>query len=331
MSQTSFEFKADANDSSPLYMQIARKLSDDVHNGRYQVDQALPSERVLSELLNVSRVTARKAIDQLVDQGLVVRRRGSGNYIAPRIEQPLSNLTSFSEQLQQRGHIPGSRWLKRAIVTPTPEEQLSLGLSPYSKVARLERLRLADDVVMAYEVSVLPQTVLNDPNAVGNSLYQYLDSIGQSPARALQHIRAMNASAELAKQLGVPEGQAVLYITRIAYLESGEAMELTHSYCHSDHYDFVAEMRRATSSTAGRSNGDWRRTLAICVRAWRMSSWSAMPPMQTRIACGGGPSTAKASLGTTPMPVARRCAVNASRSHCSGNFIHRWNASGAEA
>lgn len=245
MSQTSVEFKADEKDNSPLYMQIARKLSDDVHNGRYQVDQALPSERTLSELLNVSRVTARKAIDQLVDQGLVVRRRGSGNYIAPRIEQPLSNLTSFSEQLQQRGHQPGSRWLRRAIVTPSPDEQLSLGLSPYSKVARLERLRLADDVVMAYEVSVLPQTILADPEAVGASLYQYLDSIGKAPVRALQHIRAMNATADLARQLGVSVGQALLYITRIAYLETGEAMELTHSYCHSDHYDFVAEMRRA--------------------------------------------------------------------------------------
>lgn len=246
MSQTSVEFHADVSDNSPLYMQIARKLSDDVRNGRYQVDQALPSERTLSELLNVSRVTARKAIDQLVDQGLVVRRRGSGNYIAPRIEQPLSNLTSFSEQLQQRGYTPKSRWLSRAIVTASADEQMSLALSPSSKVARLERLRMADDVVMAYEVSVLPQTVLNDPNAVGASLYQYLESIGQAPVRALQHIRAMNASAELARQLGVPEGQAVLYITRIAYLESGEAMELTHSYCHSDHYDFVAEMRRAT-------------------------------------------------------------------------------------
>jgi len=65
------------------------------------------------------------------------------------------------------------------------------------------------------------------------------------PMRALQHIRAMNASAELARQLEVPEGQAVLFITRIAYLESGQAIELTHSYCRSDHYDFVAEMRRA--------------------------------------------------------------------------------------
>ncbi len=155
-------------DTSPLYMQIARKLTDDVRAGRYQVDQALPSERTLSEQLNVSRVTARKAIDQLVEQGLVVRRRGSGNYIAPRIEQPLSDLSSFSEQLQQRGYTPGSRWLKRDIVIASADEQMSLGLSPNTKVARLERLRLAD----------------------------------------------------------------------------GRAVELTHSYCRSDYYDFVAEMRR---------------------------------------------------------------------------------------
>jgi GntR family transcriptional regulator len=175
----------------------------------------------------------------------VVRRRGSGNYIAPRIEQPLSNLTSFSEQLQQRGYTPKSRWLKRAIVTASADEQMSLALSPSSKVARLERLRMADDVVMAYEVSVLPQHIVPKPEAIGDSLYAYLESTGKAPARALQHIRAMNAPAELAQQLEVPEGQAVLFITRIAYLESGEAVELTHSYCRSDHYDFVAEMRRA--------------------------------------------------------------------------------------
>ncbi|HEX8602583.1 MAG TPA: GntR family transcriptional regulator, partial [Pseudoduganella sp.] len=210
--------KSDAakRDSSPLYMQIARKLTDDVRAGRYQVDQALPSERTLSEQLNVSRVTARKAIDQLVEQGLVVRRRGSGNYIAPRIEQPLSNLSSFSEQLQQRGYKPGSRWLRRGIVIAGADEQMSLGLSPNTRVARLERLRYADDVAMAYEVSVLPATVVPDPDAIGDSLYQFLERIGKPPVRALQHIRAMNASAELARQLDVAEGMAVLFITRIA-------------------------------------------------------------------------------------------------------------------
>ena len=244
MSDTSTDFKSDQNDNSPLYMQVARKLIADVREGRYQVDQALPSERLLSEQLDVSRVTARKAIDQLVGQGLVVRRRGSGNYVAPRIEQPLSNLSSFSEQLQQRGYRPGSQWLSRTVGVAAADEQLSLGLSPNARVARLERLRMADDIVMAYEVSVIPVTVLANPEAVGNSLYEHLAQTGHMPVRALQHIRAMNASATLAGQLGVPVGQAVLYITRVGYLESGVAVELTHSYCRSDHYDFVAEMRR---------------------------------------------------------------------------------------
>jgi GntR family transcriptional regulator len=244
MSISSNSFQIDHNDNSPLYLQVARKLIKDVRDGRYQVDQALPSERVLSEQLDVSRVTARKAIDQLVDQGLVVRRRGSGNYIAPRIEQPLSNLSSFSEQLQQRGYQPGSRWLRREVVLADTDEQLSLGLPTNTRVARLERLRLADDVVMAYEVSVIPASVLPRPDGVSGSLYQHLDQTGHMPVRALQHIRALNAPARLAGQLGVAEGQAVLFITRVGYLESGMAVELTHSYCRSDHYDFVAEMRR---------------------------------------------------------------------------------------
>jgi GntR family transcriptional regulator len=239
------DFKQNQADSSPLYVQIARKLTKDMRDGRYQVDQALPSERSLSEQLDVSRVTARKAIDQLVDQGLVVRKRGSGNYVAPRIEQPLSNLSSFSEQLEQRGYRPGSKWLKRALVAAAAEEQLSLGLSPDSRVARLERLRLADGVVMAYEVSVIPASLLPAPDEVGASLYEHLNKTGCMPVRALQHIRAMNAGAELASQLGVPIGQAVLYITRVGYAESGQPVELTHSYCLSDHYDFVAEMRRS--------------------------------------------------------------------------------------
>ena len=199
------DFRLDLDDNSPLYMQLARKLARDVREGRYQADQALPSERVLSEQLDVSRVTARKAIDQLVEQGLVVRRRGSGNYIAPRIEQPLSNLSSFSEQLQQRGYVPRSKWLRRELVVADADAQLALGLSPGSKVARLERLRLADDIVMAYEVSLLPATIVPQPEQVDASLYAHLSTGGNLPVRALQHLRAMNADAALAARLEVPE------------------------------------------------------------------------------------------------------------------------------
>ena len=237
-------FEPDTHDSSPIYMQLARRLAQLIREGHYKPDEALPSERLLAETLNVSRVTARSAIDQLVSQSLIVRKRGSGNYIAPMLEQPLSQLTSFSEELLRRGYTPSSRWLERKIDVAMTDEQLSLGLSTGEKVVRLERLRLADNVIMAYEVSVLPQSIVADPMLIGNSLYEYLDSVQQTPVRALQHIRALNAQPRLAEQLGIPDRQAVLFITRIGYLESGQAVELTHSYCRSDYYDFVAEMRR---------------------------------------------------------------------------------------
>ena len=199
---------------------------------------------MLSESLDLSRVTARKAIDRLVEQGLIIRKRGSGNYIAPRLEQPLSRLTSFSEELQQRGFKPSSRWLTRGFTLAAPDEQLSLGLTTGERVARLERLRLADTVVMAYEVSILPETALPDPTVVESSLYKHLSAAGNAPVRALQHIRAINADPKLAALLEVPVGQAVLFITRVGYLDGGQPVELTHSYCRSDYYDFVAEMRR---------------------------------------------------------------------------------------
>ncbi|MFY7863732.1 GntR family transcriptional regulator [Roseateles sp.] len=244
MSTMAFQFKADPDAASPLYMQLAHKLAQAIRQGEYHADEALPSERVLSETLELSRVTARKAIDRLVEQGLIIRKRGSGNYIAPKLEQPLSRLTSFSEELHQRGFKPSSRWLTRGFTPAAPDEQLSLGLGTGERVARLERLRLADSVVMNYEVTVMPEAVLPDPQAVQASLYEHLATLGVAPVRALQHIRAINADSKLAGLLEVPVGQAVLFITRVGYLESGHAVELTHSYCRSDYYDFVAEMRR---------------------------------------------------------------------------------------
>lgn len=239
-----FDFKPDPNAASPLYMQLAQSLAQAIRDGIFHADEALPSERVLAEQLELSRVTARKAIDRLVEQGLIIRKRGSGNYIAPKLEQPLTRLTSFSEELHQRGFVPSSRWLLRGFTPAAPDEQLSLELKSGERVARLERLRLADAVVMAYEVSVLPESVLPDPQAVEASLYEHLAKAGGAPVRALQHLRAINADAKQAMLLEVPVGQAVLFITRVGFLESGQAIELTHSYCRSDYYDFVAEMKR---------------------------------------------------------------------------------------
>ena len=209
--------------ATPLYLQLARNLEAAIHAGIWKAEQALPSERSLSEQLGLSRVTARKALEVLFEQGLIRRSQGSGTFITPRLEQPLSRLSSFSEMLRLKGFVPSSQWLDREITPPTHEELIRLALSPTDKVARLKRLRKADDTVMAYE---------------------HLDRIGKPVVRALQHIQAVNASAEFAALVGIEAGTAMLLMTRVGYLEDNTPIEVTDTYCRNDYYDFVAELRR---------------------------------------------------------------------------------------
>ncbi|MGR4069037.1 GntR family transcriptional regulator [Halomonas sp. LR3S48] len=230
--------------ATPLYQQLARQLEQAIETGAWQAGEALPSERSLAETLAVSRITARKALDRLAELGLIRRSRGSGTFIAPRLNQSLTRLVSFTEMLTQRGFTPSSHWLSRSLATPSAEESMRLGLGADARVARLRRLRLADDVVMAVEESCLPASVLPDPMAVETSLYAVMEAAGKPVMRALQHVTAINADAELAALAEVPSGQALLKITRLGYLGDGTAAELTITYCRTDYYDFMVELTR---------------------------------------------------------------------------------------
>jgi GntR family transcriptional regulator len=234
----------DPQDQTPLYLQVRKVLLNAIKRGVFQAEDALPSERTLSEMIGISRVTARKAIDALAGEGVIVRKHGSGNYIAPMLEQPLSRLTSFTEELKQRGFKPTSHWLSREIVRALPDELLTFGLSPGAKVVRLERVRLANDVPMAFESSVLPLAFVPKPETLQDSLYASLAKYGFLPSRALQHIRASNASARHAQLLAIAEGLALMDVTRISYLDDGRVVEVTQTLCRNDYYDFVVELRR---------------------------------------------------------------------------------------
>lgn len=100
--------RPDESLSTPLYLQLARSLEAAIHAGHWRAEEALPSEHHLSEHLGLSRVTARKALEVLLEQGLVHRIQGSGTFITPRLEQPLSRLSSFSEMLRLKGFTPSS-------------------------------------------------------------------------------------------------------------------------------------------------------------------------------------------------------------------------------
>jgi GntR family transcriptional regulator len=97
---------------------------------------------------------------------------------------------------------------------------------------------------MAVENSTFPASLIPDPLAVGDSLYSFLDQRGLSIVRALQHFRAVNASDEIAQQMGIAPHDALLLITRVGYTADQRAIELTDTYCRNDYYDFVAELRK---------------------------------------------------------------------------------------
>ena len=178
--------------------------------------------------------------------GLVEQKQGSGSLIAEpvqRVEQSLSRLTSFTEDMQFRGIKTTSRWLNRAISAPSPEEIMNLAISTSETVSRIDRLRFANDIPMAIERATLPNSILKDPLNVEISLYETLEKVGKKPVRAIQHLKATNIKKEDAILLKCDEGTACLNVTRLSFLRSGEVVEFTKSVYRGDAYDFVAELR----------------------------------------------------------------------------------------
>ena len=226
----------------PLYQQLQRRLRDAIENRIVGPDDALPPERDLAEELAVSRITVRKAIDGLVDEGLLVRRQGSGTFVSNRVEKNFSKLTSFSEDMRARGRKPRSVWLNRAPGTVTPEESLPLRSSPGTPVYRFSRIRYADEVPMALEYATVLAFCLPSIDAVESSLYEALERTGNRPVRALQRLRAVLFTAEQAKLLKAQEHDAGLLVERLGFLKDGRAVEFSQSYYRGDIYDFVAEL-----------------------------------------------------------------------------------------
>jgi GntR family transcriptional regulator len=232
----------DPSNSQPLYQQLQRAIRDAIESHVLSPDDALPPERQIATELAVSRITVRKAIDGLVEEGLLVRRQGSGNFVASRIEKNFAKLTSFSEDMRSRGRTPRSVWLKRAGGQVTPEEALTLRLSPGTPVYRFHRLRFADDTPMCLEFATIAGVALPSLDAVANSLYEALERAGNRPVRALQRLRALLLNAEQAKLLNAREGDAGLLVERVGFLRDGSAVEYCQSYFRGDTYDFVAEL-----------------------------------------------------------------------------------------
>ncbi len=232
----------------PRYKQLSIYIAAAIRDGRIALGSQLPAERDMADLADVSRVTIRKAIAELVRENLIEQKQGAGSFVPPqlpenRMDYGLSSLTSFTEYMELRGFSSTSVILERGVFSPRPDEMVALGLAPEDQLSRIKRLRSANDSPLAIETSCLPTDILPDPARVATSLYAILREGGTAPVRAIQRIKATNLGPEDAELLKVKEGTAMLLIDRTAYLPSGRPVEFTRGIYRSDIYDFVAELR----------------------------------------------------------------------------------------
>jgi GntR family transcriptional regulator len=248
--------RIDQQDHAPLYRQLQRLLRDAMQSHVLAADDALPAERDLADELGVSRITVRKALDGLVAEGLLTRRQGAGTFVAARVEKSFSKLSSFTARLSQlecgvrpreimssvKDDSLEKLFSTRAAGTVTPEESLTLSLSPGAAVYRFNRIRYADGAPMALEYSTVPAFALASAEAVETSLYEALEKTGHRPARALQRLRAVLFTPEQAELLSVAPRDPGLLIERRGFLPDGRIVEVTRSYYRGDAYDFVAEL-----------------------------------------------------------------------------------------
>jgi GntR family transcriptional regulator len=217
------------NSTVPLYSQLYAQLASRIHSGELKAGERLPAERELSEQLRISRITARQALDALVESGLVYRERGRGTFVAEPKMRGLIGFTSFSDDIRSRGMKPGSQVISLERVLPDENTAQVLKLSPGEPVVHLVRLRLADDRPVAYQSTHLPAQLapgLEQADLSNLSLYAFLREYYYiHPHWTEAELEALPASAEEARWLQIEKGDPVLVVKGITYTESFEVVE----------------------------------------------------------------------------------------------------------
>jgi DNA-binding GntR family transcriptional regulator len=217
----------------PLYHQAARALEQAIEDGRLPRGTKLDSELDLAERLGISRPTMRAAIKQLVDKGLLVRRRGIGTMVAPKPVRRAVALTSLYDDLKQAGRKPQTRVLALEEALCPPDVAEHLGLGPTAPVLRFDRLRVAGSDPIALMHNVVPAGLLEieKEDLERTGLYDLFRGSGIAPHIATQRVGARKAGAEEAELLEIEPGDPVLTMTRIAYDTNGRPIEYG-SHCY---------------------------------------------------------------------------------------------------
>ncbi len=216
-------------------------------------DTRMPSDAELCERFGVSRMTARQAVQVLVSEGIVYRKRGHGTFRQHRrIQRSLGSPLSFTENMRRRGLSASSKLLTFERARPTTEDAAALDIDEDSRVVILERLRYADAVPMAIERAVISPKVdvVLDGSSGSTSLHDAFEQSGHIPTRALATVSARRATKRERDLLGLPTTGVVMVERRVISDQDGLALEHTETLYAADRYEFDAVLYRGDTEDA---------------------------------------------------------------------------------
>lgn len=239
------EFQLDESSAMPLYMQLTSAIKTAVADGHLRPGDVLPSERALVEKLGIARGTARKALQQLLEEGILVRNQGSGTFIAPHVRQSLPLLESFSEMATANGGKAQSELVGYLRRVATQKEQEALRLNNEKKeVVELIRLRKINGISVSLQSAILPAALLDKITDLDESLYMYLEKKDVPVIRASQRFSAVLSDSRIAHHLNISELSPLLLVTRIGFTHGDLPVEYTQTWCLNEFYDFTIELHR---------------------------------------------------------------------------------------
>ena len=239
----------------PYYVQVKDILRAKMRDGTWRPGEQLPSEADLCATYGVSRTVIRQALQDLIHEGLIKRRKGKGSFVsAPKISEQLAQkLTGFYQDMVEQGLQPVTRVLTQAVIPAKDEVAQWLGIRPGTPVTEVVRLRSVQGVPIMLVTTYVPTAVcpaLVEVDLANQSLYAVLESqYGLYIARGRRTIQAVLADGQEAKLLEVNKGAALFRLDSISFTSDGTPIEYYFAYHRGDRSQFEVELIRSRDSS----------------------------------------------------------------------------------
>ncbi|WP_181348650.1 GntR family transcriptional regulator [Thalassobacillus sp. CUG 92003] len=235
-------------DTRHLYLQVIDQIKRDIENGIHREKEKLPSEFELSKTLGVSRATLREALRILEEENVVTRRHGVGTFVNPKpvFSSGIEELNSVTSMIEKSGMEPGVQYLSAELIEPTEDDRLRFEPTLIHKLAKVERVRTADNLPVVFCIDKIPEHLIplekvREADSIFNTMENYAS---QRISYAVTHIEPIGYHDRISSILNCDPEQSLLLLKQMHYNLDDEPVLLSSNYFRADKFSFHVLRKR---------------------------------------------------------------------------------------